>query len=141
MHGFAHESSLSRNAGRALWPFHAGAAADVAVGAGLVAFASPVANLIMPAHAEVLGISSAAILLGLGIFLILFALETVMVARATGVLAGFRSWIVGANWATVALVLLLLAAANSAFSGIGIAAVAGIGVFVATITVLQQRAL
>lgn len=141
MNAFTHENSLSRNAGRALWPFHVGAAADVAVGAGLIAFAVPVAGLILPSHAEVFGISSAAILRGLGIFLVLFALETVLVARARGMLARFRSWVVAANWATVALVAGLLAGANAAFSGIGLAAVALVGIFVAAITVLQQRAI
>jgi hypothetical protein len=140
MNAFAQETSLSRIAGRVLWPFHVGATADVVVGAGLAVFASPAASLIMPAHAAVFGISTTAILRGLGIFLILFAMETVLVARE-GALAGFRSWVVAANWATVALVLGLLVTANAAFSAIGIAAVAAVGMFVAAITVLQQRAL
>ncbi len=140
MNAFANQASLSRTAARSPWPFHVGATADVVVGAGLAVFASPAALLIMPDHAAVLGISAAAILRGLGIFLILFAIETVLVAREV-TLSRFRAWIVAANWATVALVLVLLAAANFAFSAIGLAAIAMIGMFVAAITVLQQRAL
>jgi hypothetical protein len=126
---------------RALWPFHVGAAADVAVGIGLVALAPQVAGLILPAHSEVAGLATAGILRGLGIFLILFAIETVIVARAQGALARFRSWVVAANWATVALVVVLLATVSPAFSAIGIAAVAAIGLFVAGITFLQQKAI
>ena len=67
-------------------------------------------------------------------------METILVARE-GAPSRFRSWVVAANWATVALVLVLLVAANFAFSAIGLAAIAMIGVFVAAITLLQQRAL
>ena len=56
-------------------------------------------------------------------------------------LARFRSRIVAANWATVALAAGLIVSANAAFSAIGLAAVAVIGAFVAAITALQQRAL
>jgi hypothetical protein len=140
MTAFSSETSLYRPAGSALWPFHVGATADVVVGAGLAVFASPAALLIMPGHAEVLGIPASAILRGLGTFLVLFALETVLVARE-GVLSRYRSWVVAANWATVALAVALLAAANFAFSAIGLAAIAMIGVFVAAITLLQQRVL
>ena len=126
---------------RTLWAFHVGAAADAAVGAGLLALAPEIATLVLPAHAEVAGLAVSGILRGLGLFLVLFALETVVVARATGMLARFRSWVVGANWATVAIVAALIATAGSAFSVIGLAAVAFVGVFVAGITLLQQKAL
>lgn len=127
-------------ASRPLWSFHVGAAADAIVGLGLVAAAPQVAGLVLPSHSEVAGLATAGILRGLGIFLVLFAIETVAVAHAQG-LARFRSWVVAANWATVALVVGLLATVASAFSAIGIAAVAVIGLFVAGITVLQQKAL
>lgn len=135
MNATAHAST------RSMWPFHVGAAADVGVGVGLLALAPQIASLILPAHSEVAGLAIAAILRGLGLFLILFALETVVVARAQGTLSKFRSWVVAANWATVALVVVLLIAAGSAFSAIGVAAVAVVGVLVAGITVLQQKAI
>ena len=141
MSTLTHEMSLSRSAGRKLWPFHVGAAADVVVGVGLVVFSGTIASLIMPAHEEVAGIATATILRGIGVFLILFATQTAIVARPHAALARFRSWIVAANWATVALAAGLIVAANAAFSAIGLAAVAVIGVFVAAITAFQQRAL
>jgi hypothetical protein len=131
----------ARESSRSLWPFHAGAAADVAVGAGLLALAPQIAALILPSHAEVAGLATAAILRGLGVFLILFAVETVVVAKARGMLSRFRSWVVAANWATVALVAFILVTAGSAFSAIGVAAVAVVGIFVAGITALQQKAI
>ena len=134
-------TTANRESSRSMWAFHAGAAADVAVGMGLLAVASQIAPLILPTHPEVAGLATAAILRGLGLFLILFALETVVVAKARGMLSKFRSWVVAANWATVALVVVLLLAAGSAFSAIGIAAVAVVGVFVAGITLLQQKAI
>jgi hypothetical protein len=134
-------TTSNRESSRSMWPFHAGAAADVAVGAGLLALAPQIASLILPAHPEVAGLATAAILRGLGLFLILFALETVVVAKARGMLSKFRSWVVAANWATVALVVVVLVATGSAFSATGIAAVAVVGVVVAGITVLQQRAI
>jgi hypothetical protein len=134
------KENAMNTASRPLWAFHVGAVADVVVGLGLVAAAPQVANLILPAHTEVAGLATAGLLRSLGIFLVLFAIETVAVARAQG-LARFRSWVVAANWATVALVVGLLATVASAFSVIGLAAVAAIGLFVAGITVLQQKAL
>ncbi len=127
-------------ASRPLWAFHVGAAADAVVGLALAAAAPRVAGLILPAHSEIAGLATAGILRCLGIFLVLFAIETVAVARAQG-LARFRSWVVVANWATVALAVGLLATVASAFSMIGLAAVAVIGLFVAGITFLQQKAL
>lgn len=133
--------NAAENSARSLWPFHVGAAADVAVGVGLLALAPQIGALILPAHSEVAGLAVTGILRALGLFLVLFALETVVVARASGMLARFRSWVVAANWATVGIVVILLAAAGSAFSAIGLAAVAVVGLFVAGITVLQQKAL
>lgn len=133
--------NASEKSSRSLWPFHVGAAADVAVGAGLISLAPQAASLILPGHSEIAGLATAGILRGLGIFLVLFALETVAVARAQGWLAKFRAWVVAANWATVVLVAVLLAMASSAFSAIGVAAVAVVGLFVAGITTLQQKAL
>ena len=135
------EIPLSASAGRSLWPFHVGAIADVVVGLDLVAFSGAIAGLILPQQATILGFSSAAVLQALGLFLILFAIETVVVARAQGMLARFRSWIVVANWATVGLAALILAVWHGALSAPGIAAVAIVATAVAVLAALQQRAL
>jgi hypothetical protein len=77
----------------------------------------------------------------LGVFLILFAIETVLIARSQGTLGRFRSWIVAANWITVALAVVVIALWHAAFSAIGMAAVAIIAVAVGIFSTLQQRAL
>jgi hypothetical protein len=141
MSAITHSASVPRPAGRDQWPFHLGAFADVVVGIDLVLFADHIARLGMPHQATILGFDTASVMRGLGVFLILFAIETVVVARSTGALARFRAWIVAANWATVALAAIVIAFWHGAFSAIGIAAVAAIGLALAVLSMLQQRAL
>jgi hypothetical protein len=141
MSTLAHELSDARAAGRGLWPFYVGAAADVVVGLGLAVFAGEAAALLMPQQDAIGGFAAASVMRFLGVFLLLFALETVIVARASGAMARFRSWIVAANWATVAAALVVLVAWHAAFSPLGIAAVAFVGMAVGTFAALQQRAL
>lgn len=136
-----HELPLSRNITRKLWPFHVGAAADVLVGLDLVIFAGDIARLLMPEQVTILGFATASVMQVLGVFLILFAIDTVVIARSQGQLARFLSWIVAANWATVALAVVVLALWHAAFSAMGIAAVAIIAVAVGIFAGLQQRAL
>lgn len=135
--------ALPRSAprGRSLWPFHAGAIADVVVGLDLLFFSAPIAGLVLPQQAAILGYSSAAVLQALGAFLLLFAIGTMVVARAHGTLARYRSWIVVANCATVVLAALILAFWHAAFSAAGIAAVAIVAAALALLAGLQRRAL
>ncbi|MGH8631353.1 MAG: hypothetical protein ACREU7_11410 [Burkholderiales bacterium] len=141
MSALTHDLPLSPNPGRGMWPFHLGAAADVVVGLALTFFAGDAARLVLPEHPLILGLATASVMRFLGVFLLLFALETVIVARSTGAMAKFRSWIVAANWATVALALVVIAMWHSAFSAVGIAAVAVVAVSVGTFAALQGRAL
>lgn len=141
MTAFTHEISLSRTNGRKQWPFHVGAVADVLVGLDLVFFADYVAQLTMPEQATILGFATASVIRFLGVFLILFAIDTVLIARSQGTLGRFRSWIVAANWATVAMAVVVIVLWHAAFSAIGIAAVAGIGVAVAVLAFLQHRSI
>lgn len=141
MSALTHDLPLSRSTGLRMWAFHAGAAADVVVGLALTFFAGDAARLLLPEQPVILGLATASVMRFLGVFLILFALETVIVARSTGSMARFRSWIVAANWATVALALVVIAVWHAAFSAIGIAAVAVVAVSVGTFAALQRRAL
>ena len=141
MSALAHEISRRHPDPRNPMAFHIGAAADVLVGMGLTVFAGDVASLLLPQHAEILGIAAASVMRFLGLFLILFAIETVVVARSQGALGRFRSWIVGANWATVALAIVVIAAWHAALSMLGIAAVAAIAVAVGLFAFLQGRSL
>jgi hypothetical protein len=141
MSTLAHESPLSRSAGRKPASFYVGAVADVVVGLDLTIFGPEIARLILPDHVTIRGFESASMMRFLGLFLILFAIETVVVARSQGTLGRFRSWIVAANWATVVLAVVVLAAAHSAFSVLGIAAVVAIVVAVGVIAFLQGKSL
>ncbi len=141
MSSLTHEIFLSRTNGSKQWPFHVGAAADVLVGLDLVFFADYVAQLMMPEQATILGFATASVMRFLGVFLILFAIETVVVARSQGAMANFRTWIVAANWATVAMAVVVIAGWHAAFSAIGVAALAIIAVAVGIFAALQQRAL
>lgn len=127
MSAIAHPTPVSRPATRGLWPFHLGAFANVVVGLDLVLFADHIARLAIPHQATILGFDTASVMRGLGVILIVFAIETVVVARSHGALARLRSWVVAANWATVALAAIVIAIWNGAFSAIGIAAIAAIG--------------
>lgn len=133
--------SLPVSTGRSLWPFHAGAIADVVVGLDLLFFADPIAGLVLPQQAAILGYSSAAVLQALGAFLLLFAIGTVVVAHAQGTLARYRSWIVLANAATVVLAALILAFWHAVLSAAGIAAVVVVAAALALLAGLQRRAL
>lgn len=141
MSTLAHETPLSRSAGRKPTPFYIGAVADVVVGLDLAIFGPQIAQLILPDRATIFGFESASVLRFLGLFLILFAIETIVVARSQGTVGRFRSWIVAANWATVALAVVVLAAAHGAFSIVGIAAVITIAVAVGVFAFLQGRSI
>lgn len=134
-------SSGPREGARRLWPFYVGAAADIAVGLDLLVFAPDIAQRVLPGQATVFGFAAESVMRFLGAFLILFAAETILVARPRGGLARFRSWIVAANWATVALAIVVLALWHSLFSAIGILAVGVVGAAVGVLAYLQGRAL
>ncbi|MCC7548956.1 MAG: hypothetical protein IT532_14440 [Burkholderiales bacterium] len=124
---------------RSSLPFHLGAGADVLVGLELALFGPDVARLTMPALDTLLGADPGSVLRVLGLALIVFAIDTVLVARSHGRLGRLRAWIANANLATAALGALLLLAAHAALSPIGIAAVAAICVALAVIGAWQRR--
>jgi len=92
-------------------------------------------------QATILGFTTASVMRFLGIVLILFAIETALIARSQGALGRFRSWIVAANWVTVALAVVVIALWHAAFSAIGMAAAAIVAVAVGIFAALQQRSL
>ena len=123
------------------WPFYFGAAADIAVGAALLLFSGPIALLMMPDQPAILGFAPASILKFLGVFLIAFAIETIIVARPGGRFARFRAWIVAANWATVALAGVVLVFWHAMFSALGVSLVAAIAVALTVVAYLQRQSL
>jgi len=135
------QTSVARAFDRKPLPFYIGAFADTVVGVGLVAFAEVLARMILPDHPTILGIAVSSVLRFLGLFLLVFALDTVVVARSSGALARFRSWIVAANWATVASAVLVLGLWHGSLSLLGIAAVGAIALAVGVFASMQQRTL
>lgn len=135
------QTPVSRGFDRTPLPFYVGALADTGVGVGLVSFAEAIAPMILPDHATILGLSVSSVLRFLGLFLLVFALDTVVVARSSGALGRFRSWIVAANWATVAAAVLVLGLWHGSLSLLGIAAVTAIALAVGVFASLQQRAI
>lgn len=135
------QSALARLIERKPLPFYIGAFADTVVGVGLITSAEFIAPMILPDHPTLLGIAVASVLRFLGLFLLAFALDTIVVARSNGALGRFRSWIVAANWATVALAVLVLGLWHGALSPLGIALVATIALAVGVFASLQQRAI
>jgi hypothetical protein len=133
----AHNSSMPSTA----WPFYFGAAADIGVGVALLLFSGSIAVLMMPDQLAILGFAPASILKFLGAFLIVFAIETIVVARPGGRYARFRSWIVAANWATVALAGVVLVFWHAMFSPLGVGLVAAIAVALTVVAYLQRQSL
>ena len=120
-------------------PYYLGAAADVLVGLELALFGPQVAQIAIPALDSLLGAEPGVVLRVLGVVLLVFALDTVLVARSAGRLGRLRSWIARANLASAALGILLLLTAHAALSPIGIAALAIISVALLVVGLWQQR--
>ena len=130
----------SATAARSLAPFYLGAAADIVVGLELALFGPNVAQFLMPTLESLLGAEPGTVLRVLGAALIVFAVDTILIARAQGRLVRLRPWIAKANLVSAALAALLLLAAYPAFSSVGIAAIAAIAVALAAIGVWQHKA-
>jgi len=127
------------SAARPALPFHLGAAADLLVGLDLALFGPDVARLAMPAVEKLLGADPGTVLRVLGVALIVFAIDTVLIARSQGRLARLRGWIANANLASAALGAVVLLTAHAALSSIGFAAVAAISVALAVLGIWQRR--
>lgn len=124
---------------RTLWPFHLGALADCIAGLGLIAFSKAIAATLLPAHEQLLGFATPSVLQFIGVILILFALETLLVARTSGPLKRFRPAIIAINWATALAALALAVLAFSALPGITVAVLVSMGLALAALATLQRR--
>jgi len=132
------QSLPAANATRSPLPYYLGAAADFIVGLELALFGPQVARLAMPALDTLLGAEPGAVLRIVGVALLVFALDTVLIARSQGRLGRLRPWIARANLATAALGVIALLVAHAALSPIGIAAVALMSVALLLIGWWQQ---
>jgi hypothetical protein len=129
----------SAAAARTLAPFYLGAAADIVVGLELALFGPDVAQIMMPSLGSLLGADPGTVMRVLGVVLLVFAVDTILIARSKGRLARLRPWIARANLGSAALAGLLLAA-YPAFSTVGVAAVAVIAVALGVIGLWQHKA-
>ncbi len=127
------------HATRSPLPYYLGAAADVLVGLELALFGPQVAQIAMPALDSLLGAEPGVALRVLGVVLLVFAIDTVLIARSAGRLGRLRSWIARANLASAALGALVLLTAHAALSSLGVAALAIISVALLVVGLWQQR--
>ncbi|HEY8553304.1 MAG TPA: hypothetical protein VIL43_02050 [Burkholderiales bacterium] len=125
---------------RSLRPFYVGAAIDLVLGLDLLLFGPALAAWLVPAQAEVLGVASGTLLRALGVLLIVFALETVWLARAPN-LRRYLSLAIAANWAWVAVSALAIVAGYSVLSTAGVVAAAATALVAAELAIFQRRAL
>lgn len=131
----------ARRGGASLTAFHVGGGLDLLLGADLLLFGGWVAEKLLPGAPEVLGFEAATVVRIVGALLMVVGADTLLMARSTGRLRRLLPAIVWLNWGWVAGSALLLLAAGSAFSGLGIAAVIAVAVAVAALAVAQGRAL
>ncbi len=93
----------------------------------------------MPTLDTLFGADPGVVLRIVGVALLVFALDTVLIARSPGRLGRLRPWIARANLATAALGAIALLTTHAALSPIGIAAVALMSVALLLIGRWQQR--
>lgn len=133
------QSLPATHAARSPLPYYLGAAADAVVGLELALFGPQVARLAMPTLDTLFGADPGVVLRIVGVALLVFALDTMLIARSPGRLGRLRPWIARANLATAALGAIALLTAHAAFSPIGIAAVALMSAALLLIGWWQQR--
>ncbi|HEX7044014.1 MAG TPA: hypothetical protein VF203_05310 [Burkholderiales bacterium] len=125
---------------RSLRSFYVGAAIDLLLGIDLLLFSPALAALLLPGQAEVLGVASGTLLRAFGVLLIVFALDTVWLARTQN-LRRYLPLVIAANWAWVAGSAVAIVAGYSVLSTAGIVAIAAVALITAELAIFQRRAL
>jgi len=125
---------------RSLRSFYVGAAIDLVLGLDLLLFGPALAALLMPGQAEVLGVASGTLLRVLGALLIVFALDTVWLARSPN-LRRYLPLVIAANWVWVAVSAVAIVAGYSVLSTVGVVAIAAAALIAAELAIFQRRAL
>lgn len=121
--------------------FYAGAAIDLVLGLELMLFGGWFAALMLPDTPQILGLSTALLLRLAGGVLLLFAVDTFIVARSQGRLARFRPAVMAANWVGAALCLGLALLAAPVLSTVGVTLLVGLALIGAVVAMTQKRAL
>src|SRR5690606_2167219 len=106
----------------------------------LLLFSPALAALLLPGQAEVLGVASGTLLRAFGVLLIVFALDTVWLARTQN-LRRYLPLVIAANWAWVAGSAVAIVAGYSVLSTAGIVAIAAVALITAELAIFQRRAL
>jgi len=140
--GTTHMHPLGRGIGRRpQLPFHLGAGLDLVLGLDLALFGDRVADLLLPGRAEIFGITAGTFMQALGIVLLLFAAETIVLARAKGGLRRFLPAIPILNGSWVAISLVVVTLWHDALSGAGIGIVLLVALLVGALAAAQGHSL
>jgi hypothetical protein len=129
-----------RTARPGLLAFYLGAGFDLLLGLDLLLFGGPVAELVLPNHPELLGVETATLARGLGLALIVVALDGFLFARSPR-LRKLLPAIVALNWSWVAVSAVALLFDSDALSGAGVAIVLVVALLTAALGATQARAL
>lgn len=122
-------------------PFYIAAAIDALLGFDFIIAGNWIAAQAAPATPAVLGIATSTVVQILGLVLIVFAAETVLAARSSGLMRRLLPLIVGTNWAFVPLCVAFVVFAGSALSTAAIALLLIIAAVTGVLAHAQQRSL
>lgn len=119
--------------------FYLAAGFDALLGADLVLFSGPIANVALPGRTVLSGLESALAVQILGALLIVFAMETVFLARTKGVFTRFLPVIVWCEWAWVAASAAIGIFAFAHLSTLALLAIAIVTVMTAELALFQRK--
>ena len=123
-----------------LTAFYVGAGFDLLLGLDLLLFGRAVAELVLPDHPELFGVETATLARGLGLALVVVALDGFLFARSAR-LRKLLPAIVALNWSWVAVSAVVLLFDSDVLSGAGVAIVLVVALLTAALGATQSRAL
>ncbi len=120
--------------------FYLGAGFDLLLGLDLLLFGRTISELVLPNHPELFGIATATLARGLGLALVVVAIDGFLFARSPR-LRKLLPAIVALNWSWVAVSAVVILFDADALSGAGVAIVIVVALLTAVLGATQSRAL
>ena len=120
--------------------FYLGAGFDLLLGLDLLLFGRAISELVLPNHPELFGIATATLARGLGLALVVVAIDGFLFARSPR-LRKLLPAIVALNWSWVAVSAVVILFDYDALSGAGVAIVVAVALLTAVLGATQSRAL
>lgn len=119
--------------------FYLAAGFDALLGFDLIVFSGPIAAAALPETPALFGLETATILQILGILLVVFAAETVFLARTKSRFARLLPAIVWCEWAWVAASVAIGIVAFAAFSTVALVVIAIVAFATAELALFQHK--